>query len=482
MRKSILLVLCCLLSTVLYAGPVSKEQARQIASQFLTAKGGAHRAPAQLVEQPPVLNAVDKAGNPYIYAFNAGHDAGYVLVSGDDRFVDVLGYSNSGSFDNDDMPAHVKAWLQGYVDEMQYYASVGYQPTASTTDAKVRRAIKSAIIPLLATAWGQGTPYNNKCPEFVTTSNPRCVTGCVATAMAQLMYYNAQRSGGLPAATTTEIAGYTCERKWKVNLINKQVSVSAIPAETALDWNNMLASYASGYTDDQANAVATLMQCCGASVQMDYADADNGGSGAALADVAPALKTYFGYDESTTYAKRANYTLNQWVDKVYAELAVARPVLYGGQSSGGGHAFVIDGYDGDEMFHVNWGWNGSPDSYYALSVLNPNDNSGIGASTSNDGYSYGQEAVFHATIGSTDEPEETPQMMTTSVFTLEDATTIRMECGNTTDTERTYDFGIGSIDAEGNITALDGGTYTMPSGYGFYGDNYKLTFNQCFGN
>lgn len=173
MRKSILLVLCCLLSTVLYAGPVSKEQARQIASQFLTAKGGAHRAPAQLVEQPPVLNAVDKAGNPYIYAFNAGHDGGYVLVSGDDRFRDVLAYGASGNFDNDDMPAHVKAWLQGYVDEMKYYESVGYQPSkeaatasSSSSGPTLRRAVKAPILPLLTTAWDQDEPYNLQCPVF----------------------------------------------------------------------------------------------------------------------------------------------------------------------------------------------------------------------------------------------------------------------------------------------------------------------------
>ncbi len=369
MRKSILLVLCCLLSTVLFAGPVSKEQARQIASQFLTAKGGAHRAPAQLVEQPPVLNAVDKAGNPYIYAFNAGHDAGYVLVSGDDRFVDVLGYSETGSFDNNDMPDNMRAWLQGYVDEMKWASA---NPVIAQLPKK--RAVKNAVEPLLKSKWNQSAPYNNLCPEY--TTGEKSATGCVATAMAQAMYYYKW-----PEDATAQIPSYT----WT----NKEKTLGPLNPVT-FDWANMLDVYSqNSYSNTQANAVATLMQYCGYSVKMNYGKS----SGSNTYRVADALKTYFDYNTTTTYVQRSFYSYENWIELIYHEIFNKRPVCYGGQSSGGGHEFVIDGYQGEDFFHVNWGWGGKSDDYFKLSVLNP-DEQGIGGSSSNDGYHYGQDAVI----------------------------------------------------------------------------------------
>ena len=470
-RKYLILIVCSLLSVVAFAAPVTKEQARQIASQFLTAKGGAHRAPAQLVEQAPVLNAVDKAGNPYIYAFNAGHDAGYVLVSGDDRFRDVLAYGASGNFDNDDMPAHVKAWLQGYVDEMKYYESVGYQPskeaaTASSSSAGItlRRAIKAPIIPLLTTAWDQGEPYNLQCPEFFGYG--LSVTGCVATAMAQVVYYTAVHSGNQPTTLVRDIPGYTCSTNWS-GLGNLEVA-GVLANTVTFDWDNMLNFYRRGYYDNvQANAVANLMACCGKSVQMDYSSSS---SGANTMDVANALITYFGFDTTTKGIYRSNYSYAQWIELMYAELAAGRPVQYGGSSSGGGHSFVIDGYDGDEMFHVNWGWSGNPDSYYALSVLNSHDNSGIGASSSNDGYSFSQKAIVGIQYGTGQQGEETPVMLSTGNLRV-DGREVIFEAFNETGATRPFFFGIGSMDEKGGITPIiytyyekNGG---IPSGYGW---------------
>ena len=121
MRRSIFSLISCLLVTILYANPVTLEQARQTAADFLVSQSkGGRRAPAQIVSQQTVLNAVDASGNPYLYAFNTGGNAGYVIVSGDDRTVAVLGYSNSGTFDNQSIPDNMRAWLQGYVDEMMW--------------------------------------------------------------------------------------------------------------------------------------------------------------------------------------------------------------------------------------------------------------------------------------------------------------------------------------------------------------------------
>lgn len=458
MRKTILLFFCSLLSGVLYAGPVSKEQARQTASQFLAAKGGSHRAPSLLAEQAPVLNAVDKAGHPYIYAFNAGSNGGYVLVSGDDRFREVLAYSASGSFDNDQLPAHVKAWLQGYVDEMQYYASIGYQPsteaaTASSSSSSagitLHRAVKAPIIPLLTTAWGQDEPYNLQCPVFFEEKYGRCVTGCVATAMAQVVCYTAKHAGNQPTTLVTDIPGYTCSTNWS-GLGNLEVA-GVSKDTTTFDWGNMRDVYSGvTYTDAQANAVAKLMACCGKSVKMDYS---NNQSGANTSDVANALITYFGFNTTTKAITRSDYSYAQWVELMYAELAAGRPVQYGGQSSGGGHSFVIDGYDGDEKFHVNWGWNGSPDSYYALSVLNPDDNSGIGASSSNDGYSFNQKAIVGIQYGTEQQGEETPIMLSTGNLRVNGQQVI-FEAFNMTGTTYSFHVGIGSMDEEGGITPV----------------------------
>ena len=393
MRKSILLVLCSLLSTVLYAGPVSKEQARQIASQFLTAKGGAHRAPAQLVEQAPVLNAVDKAGNPYIYAFNAGHDGGYVLVSGDDRFVDVLGYSSNGSFDNADMPDNMRAWLQGYVDEMKWAIEHGIADAEKLPTAPRRAEVKKEIGPLMLTHWNQDAPYNNMTPYYYYNKNngtysysktyvngySHCATGCVATAMAQAMYYNRWPEG----AMTKGIPAY----EWKTGVWLPGED-EVLPA-TTFDWNNMLEVYSEGhYTDVQANAVAKLMQYCGYSVEMDY----GASSGTSTHIVADALKKYYDYSETTVYLDRSFYSYGDWIELLYHELAQNRVVVYSGQSSGGGHAFICDGYEGEDYFHINWGWGGSSDDYFKLSVLNPYEQ-GIGGSSTRDGFNFGQGAV-----------------------------------------------------------------------------------------
>lgn len=376
MRKSILLVLCCLLSTVLYAGPVSKEQARQIASQFLTAKGGAHRVPAQLVEQAPVLNAVDKAGNPYIYAFNAGHDAGYVLVSGDDRFVDVLAYSSNGSFDNADMPDNMRAWLQGYVDEMKWAIEHGIADAEKLPTAPRRAEVKTEIPPLMQTHWNQGEPYNNLAPEYM--EGEKSVTGCVATAMAQAMYYNRWPEGKM----TKAIPAY----EWKTGVWLPGEGES-LPAIT-FDWAHMKTDYNGNETDETATAVATLMKYCGYSVEMDY----GASSGTSTDMVADALKKYYDYSETTVYLDRSFYSYGDWIELLYHELAQNRVVVYSGQSSGGGHAFICDGYEGEDYFHINWGWGGKSDDYFKLSVLNPYEQ-GIGGSSTRDGYNFGQGAV-----------------------------------------------------------------------------------------
>lgn len=463
MKKLFLLTVCFLVTTLLMAAPVTVEQARQKAAEFLSTKGGSRRAPAQIVAQQTVLNTVDAKGQPYLYAFNVGSDNGFVIVSGDDRFRDVLGYSASGTFSNQDMPEHMKAWLQGYVDEMKYYDSIGYQPSAEASTSTSNRAIKQAIEPMLTTKWDQGEPYYNKCPEYL--DGYQSVTGCVATAMAQVVYYTVKHSGKQLSTLKADIPGYSINIKnygaWDIEGISR--------SSVSFDWDNMLNVYSrGGYTNTQANAVATLMVCCGKSVQMQYS---SGSSGANTADVANALVKYFGFDSTAKSLYRDDYTYAQWVDLIYAELAAERPVQYGGQSSGGGHSFVIDGYDGDEMFHVNWGWSGEPDSYYVLSVLNPHSTSGIGASSSNDGYSYSQRANVGLQYGSGQTGTEEPVIMTTTKLSVE-GTTIKWGAYNYNEESLTFNVGLGIIDEYGNITPI----VTMSTVQLGYGRGYSLSY------
>jgi len=235
---------------------------------------------------------------------------------------------------------------------------------------------------MIQTQWNQGAPYNNNCPVI---SETRTVTGCVATAMAQVMKFHQY-----PTETTLTIPGYTTTTKDK-DKNSYSLTVAGLDA-TTFSWSDMTSTYTSSSTGTAADAVAKLMQYCGVSLHMRYGLSANGGSSAYNANIPEALKVFFGYDGTTTYAQRQHYSYAEWVDMIYAELAASRPVILGGQSTGGGHSFVCDGYASDDYFHINWGWGGSSDGYFRLSALNPYDQ-GIGGSSTLDGFSFTQDAV-----------------------------------------------------------------------------------------
>ena len=379
MRKSFLLLITLIVSIVAMAGPVTPDEARQNVAKFMNP-----RRAAAVTQNPEVLRLVSTSHYkvqentlaPSYYIFNVGTGGGYVIAAADDRVPAVLGYSNRGQVDPDNMPENMKEWLQGYNDQLEYLNSHPETPVA-------RRTVSGeAISPLLDTrysegsiAWGQGEPFNNFCP---LDGSSRSLTGCVATAMAQLMYY-----WKYPAAITDTIPGYTT--------ITRKKQMSAIPAGTTIDWDNMLPRYTGYETDAQKNAVANLMLLCGTSVSMDYTN-DNSSATSYL--VAQALRKYFDYDEAISYRQRVDFHEGDWNQKVYDELKAGRPVYYAGSSSGSGHAFVVDGYGGDDYFHINWGWGGQSNDYFLLSILDSHNNSGAGATKSADGYSFGQEAIF----------------------------------------------------------------------------------------
>lgn len=309
-----------------------------------------------------------------LYVFSMSEAGGFVIVSSDDRTNPILGFSDNGVLDLENMPDEQRAWLQGYADEIEWLKK---QPNIDyLVNTRAGSHEKETIHPLVTAKWNQRAPYNDLCPEY--SAGKRAVTGCVATAMAQVMNYHKW-----PVAATEAIPGY--RDGYGVN----QTSLEP----TVFDWANMLDSYSGSETQEQNTAVATLMQYCGYAVEMNYGPS----SGASMFKVAKALKNYFDYNGTTTYLSRSFYTNDKWEDIIYHELASNRPVLYGGQSTGGGHAFVCDGYRyeyGTDFFHINWGWGGKSDEYYVLSVLDPYSGQGVGGSSSTGGFYFGQEAII----------------------------------------------------------------------------------------
>ena len=385
MKRILLLRLSVVVSPMMMADDVTPEEALQQATQFVQNRVARGNGPRLAPGVQPKLTLASRVSD--LYVFNVGSDAGFIIVSNDDCAVPILGYSDSGSFDANNMPDNMRAWLQGYADEIAWAKANHVKPVAN---APKRAALGNPVGPLLTTYWDQGTPYNDLCPLSGSTHT---LTGCVATAMAQVMNYHQW-----PEQTTIAIPSYTT--------YTSHYAVSAISANTTIDWQQMKNAYGDycsdggahlnayeTYTYDQAAAVAQLMLYCGASVEMDYGLSF---SGAYTADVAKALKNYFGYNENVKYVVKSDYTAANWATLMYHELENSRPIVYGGESTGGGHEFVCDGYKYEsdkDYFHINWGWAGLSNGYFTLSALDP-EAQGYGGSADYTGFNSGQEAVI----------------------------------------------------------------------------------------
>lgn len=435
------------------AAPVDPNIAYCEAKSFLANKG------ITLSRKTPDLKASRRIGtaqgaNDY-YVFNADNGKGFVIISGDDRTPAVLGYGVNGTLDTSNLPYSIKSWLQSYQDEIHYLDSI--KVTTSTAKANMRRTAKVSetrkpIPALLTTKWNQDEPYWNSCPIF---GDLRGYTGCVATAMAQVMYHHRDRS---VKATTKEIPSY--QYRFNSTYYYRENSV---PAGTPIDWDNMLPDYHNVQaTEVQKKAVADFMHLCGDAVQMMYSPF---ASGAYDQEVAKAMVNYFGYDESTSFVQRADYTMENWNRMIYNELKNNRPVVYGGMSAsstGGGHCFVIDGYDGDEYFHVNWGWGGMGDGYFLLTSLLP-DETGIGAGEVAGGYQYYQDAIINAQPSVGGDYADIP-LYVSDIKLLNDGK-IATGFGNAGLYENKFTVGFGSLNENGNVTPLATTDCTIGTSY-----------------
>ena len=373
-RTALLAVGLTLFQVLAWAGPRSFQQAQAIAERQAALQG-------IIMDQ----QQVSKARKQYLlngssssetatsyYVFDNGSDKGFTIVSGDDELPEIVGYSAHGNSENLMKTEGCAAFLKAY---QKFVAAFTQGDAKARKILAEQRALKAdgryqqpKIDPLLGDiAWNQETPYNKMCPKY--EGSELSVTGCVATAMAQVMMYYKypnELQATIPAYTTAT-------NKLKVNAISKGEEY---------DWGNMLPTYTEEeYNTTQANAVAKLMFHCGAAVQMDYGDS----SGALLRP--EDMSTYFGYDADLLQeVYRSVYTLAEWKKILDRELEAKRPIIYGGVASHeNGHQFVCDGSDGEGLYHINWGWSGDSDGYFDITLLDP-DVRGTGAGTSADGY------------------------------------------------------------------------------------------------
>ena len=388
-KKTILTSLALLFTLGVTANPISRQQARQQAAQFVTERGKV--LAEQSFHRAAKRAAATEQENDYYYVFNTENNRGYVIVSGDDRTASVLGYVDQGSFDENTIPDGLRWMLQCYREQMDqldgvFTAHAAKRAAAANEQKLYSRPTRHNIEPLLPMLWNQGEPYNLLCPRYYNedgTLGGLSATGCVATALAQVVgYYR------WPEKLKRTIPGYV--QKYSTSQGEKSVRINSIPAGSVIDWDNILNNYYGSETEAQKTAIAQLMYWVGVDCKMSY----GASSASGYSEGVDGLINYFDFDDGTHVEKRGNYTLQGWTDLVYNEIATGHPVPFGGQNSGGGHAFVLDGYDVSGLYHVNWGWGGMANGYFRIDILDPDNTSGIGASQTPGGYNMGQDCII----------------------------------------------------------------------------------------
>jgi len=343
MKRNLLLLLYLLMPFIVMAEDISEEQAKLIAADFLgqSSVDGSRRAAADMQ-----LSYKTEAAELYVFNKAGG---GWVIVAGEDRArKTILAYSHTGSFDYETAPDGVKMLLEQYADGISKLRKNGL-PEVKQSRRAPQGEIKPFVEPLIKTSWNQIAPYNNLTP---LDDGVPSVTGCVATAMAQIMNYWQWPKQGNGQHTNTR----------------SNTHETRDFSQSVYDWDNMLGAYIDGeYNDTQANAVARLMADIGTASNMGYSWYQ---SGAYSIDAFMALPRYFGYDEEKMcIVYRVDYQ-SDWDDLLREELSAGRPMYYTGMDRGGGsHAFICDGYESLDYFHFNMGWGGQSNNYYLTSSV-----------------------------------------------------------------------------------------------------------------
>ena len=381
MTKSIISIAAFLLLSVptVYSKTISRNQAEDIAKNWKNSSAMTTRATATDVSPVLALELTDATTEePALWVFNYTENNGYVVVAADDMAANtVLGYSDEGNFNQNDMPENLKYWLDEYARQIEFIRN---NPELSQ---QITRTFSTSVQPFVQSKWNQGNPYNLLCPEL---NGQKSVTGCVATATSQIMYFHKAPQG--PGEGSISY-------KWT----NGGINLSEDFTKVVFDWGNMTPTYSNSSTEVQKLAVAKLMQTVGYACQMGYSPSS---SGAVSRYSIKALIDNFRYSKGILVTQRDYFSLSEFEGRMVDELNAGRPIYFSGRTAGdAGHAFVCDGYNTDGYFHINWGWGGSSDGYFLTTALGPNAQ-GIGGS--NGAYNYSQ--AIYSNIKPRDDDDE----------------------------------------------------------------------------
>ncbi|MBQ9640845.1 MAG: C10 family peptidase [Bacteroidaceae bacterium] len=351
MKKLLSLLTFALAAVNASADPVDADAARLLAADFLGQDNLTLVKKAQRTETKARKLSPAVAATAPFYIYSRGAGRGYIIVAGDDCMPDILGYTEQGDFDENNIPEGLQdmfnAWTQA-VEEAQLTGT--NQPKQS--EAKQRRAAADRvnISPLMTSHWHQSSPYNDRCPYLTGTQN-RAVTGCVATAASQVLYYWRK---DLPATlqATTPTYGY-----------GDAPVTESVPQGTELHWDLMKDSYGSGESAASREAVAEFVFATGAATWLTYGSSTSGN----IEKIPYTFSAYYGMKGGTVHY-RSSYGQEAWVQLLYNELLAGRPVMYTGQHPDqGGHAVVVHGYQKTkDLFWFNFGWGGQSDGYYTV--------------------------------------------------------------------------------------------------------------------
>lgn len=394
MKRIITILISVFIINTLFANPINEQTALKVAENFCQSNFPANK------KSGITLNLVYKCtsqqtsaiksgnANAYYFVYNSGNE-GFIIVAGDDASLPILGYSTESNFNPEKIPQNVAKWLEGYKEQIRFISESNLQADElikgewnKLLNEESLTQNGNNVAPLIQTKWDQSPYVNDYCP-YDPNYDENAVTGCPATAMAQIMKYWKYPKKGF---------GFHSYKH------NKYGTLSANFSSTDYKWDDM-----PNVVNSPNDAVANLMYHCGVSVEMDYNVGAEGGSGSYVIiddklfkkyrkeqTVEYALPTYFGYATSIEGLSRDDYSDNKWLSILKTEIDAGRPIQYAGYGQGG-HTFVCDGYDNNYFFHMNWGWGGKYDGYFNINALNP----GTGGTGSGAGsYNSGQQAII----------------------------------------------------------------------------------------
>lgn len=358
------LVLCAISAS---ATGISKNKAQTVATSFFQ-KGlmKANVGEVKLVKE----YASSKDAPAAVFAFSRGENV--VFVSAEDKMPAILGYTENA--DMNDMPPALEAMLQ-------YYAQLTDAVRAGKIDAPKLYASAEKVDTLLHTSWYQTSPFWDMCPKYKEEQLPN---GCVSTAMAQIMKY--YKWPNKPTGKTPEYTTFQVHYGMKIPSVDLE--------SHTYNWDNMLDVYKEGsYTEEQGQEIAQLCYDVAVASKMDFYTKEAGGSGTLLGLAAYAMRKYFGYNKDVKMDFANFHSEEEWVAMLKNELSQGRPLPYCGTGSGGGHCFVIDGYNTEGLFHVNWGWGGHYNGYFLITSLD-REKPGMEGAGSEGGFFDNQQTLF----------------------------------------------------------------------------------------